>query len=125
MTLFGKRERVTASLLNVMFTSDFQLDPEAEKTPEEWIRQMSSDGFWADHYFIELCSEYQTRDIAIYPLHPNQAWKDGKMKIEQLSRRRLNQPVPTARKTPPLVVMERTGAQHWEEHVIDAAKKDI
>ena len=40
------------------------------------------------------------------------------------SRRRLNQPVPTARKTPPLVVMERTGAQHWEEHVMDAAKKD-
>ena len=55
MTLFGKRERVTASLLNVMFTSDFQLETEAGKTPEEWIRQMSSDGFLADHYFIELC----------------------------------------------------------------------
>ena len=41
-----------------MFTSDFKLDPEAGKTLEEWIRQMSSDGFWADHYFIELCSEY-------------------------------------------------------------------
>ena len=58
MTLFGKRERVTASLLNVMFTSDFQLETEAGKTPEEWIRQMSSDGCLADHYFIELCSEY-------------------------------------------------------------------
>ena len=48
---------------------------------------MSSDGFWADHFFIELCSEYLTREIVIYPLHPNQAWKDGKMKIEPISRK--------------------------------------
>ena len=52
MTLFGKRERVTASLLNVMFTSDFQLDPEAGKTPEEWIKQMSSDSCWADNILL-------------------------------------------------------------------------
>ena len=49
MTLFGKRER---ALLNVMFTSDFQLDPEAGKTPEEWIKQMSSDGCWADNILL-------------------------------------------------------------------------
>ena len=40
------------------------------------------------------------------------------------SRRRLNQPVLTVRKTPLLGVMERTDAQHWEERAMDAAKKD-
>ena len=46
---------------------------------------MSSNGYYADHYFIELCSEFLNRNIVIYPIHPNQGWIDGRNVIEPIS----------------------------------------
>ena len=48
---------------------------------------MSSKGTYADHYFIELCAEYLNRQIVIYPVHPEQSWKDGKNTINPISRK--------------------------------------
>ena len=54
-TVLQLRERVTASLLNLMFrTPNFekQWDKDAAKTPESWIQIQSIDGEYVDHFFI-------------------------------------------------------------------------
>ena len=66
------RERVTSSLLNLMYSSDFQWDKGAAKSPEQWIRDMSSDAFYADGYFVELCSEFLNQEIERYHSVPKE-----------------------------------------------------
>ena len=56
-------ERVTASLLNLIFSNDFQLDVAAGQTPEIWVQNMSTGGVYAVHYFTELTSESSNRKI--------------------------------------------------------------
>ena len=57
---------MTLSLLNLRYSSDFHLDTGLAKSPEQWIRDMSSDTFYADGYFVELCCEIMNQEIERY-----------------------------------------------------------
>ena len=86
LTVLQLRERVTASLLNLMFrTPNFekQWDKNAAKTPESWIQIQSTDGEYVDHYFIELWTKFLNRRIIIHPVHEEQGWKDGQMIVHK------------------------------------------
>ena len=97
LNISSLREQVTASLLNLMFTSDFNFHSDfkvngEDETPEQWILRMSKDREYVDHYYIELCSEFLNRRIIIYPLWPEEGWTDGRMIIDPKTR---EQPVGT------------------------------
>ena len=66
------RERVTLSLLNLRYSSNFHLDTGLTKSPEQWIWDTSSDTFYADGYFVELCNEFLSQEIERYHSIPKE-----------------------------------------------------
>lgn len=44
------------------------IDDETTGTQEEWKKYMSTDGVFADHYFIQLCAEVFDRPITMVPV---------------------------------------------------------
>ena len=67
------RAKVVSMASDLFITGQYTWanDPEFG-TFENWVEQMSKQGVFADHYFLQFCCDILNRDIAIIPVFPEQ-----------------------------------------------------